>query len=133
MREAILKEYFVGNGTADDLKAEFEGSMISRGDITEHRIEDMNVEFEVTTEHLIRLCDDILRGHVDPEILKHIGFCLIASDHFSWDIDTVSGERVDETVHNWSAPEINYPLNKENVHLFRTRLESGGNPFDDSG
>jgi hypothetical protein len=128
MRGAILRDYFIGNCTAEDLKSELKGSMISRRDITEHHIEDMDVDFEVTPEHLIKLCDDILEGHLDPIDLQSIGFCIIASDHFTWDEDTTNGDRVAEAVHDWSTPEINYSLNRENVQLFKERLGSGGNP-----
>lgn len=132
MREAILRDYFVGKCTVEDVKSDLKGSMISRRDVTEHPIEDMDVDFIVTAEHLIQLCEDMLKGYLDPEDLKSIGFCIIAADHFMWDVDTISVDRVAEAIHDWSTAEINYALNRGNVKLFRERLIRGGNPFSNT-
>ena len=89
----------------------------------------MTGEFEVRSEHLVRLCDDVLAGAIEPWKLEPIGFCLVASDTFWWDGDTADGERVAEAAYDWSSPEINYPLTAHTVAKFRLRLLTGESTF----
>jgi len=79
----------------------------------------------VLPEHLVRVCDTVIRGDIRPATLKAIGFFLLASDHFAWDGDTQQGGLVAETVYDWAGPEVNYPLTLENVVRFRERLLTG--------
>ena len=48
-------------------------------------IEDMDQEFTVTAAMLVRLCDVVLEGELEPDALHSIGFALMASDAFCWD------------------------------------------------
>lgn len=91
---------------------------------------DTNVDFSVTTTHLIKLCDAVLAGDIPPEQLEWIGFGLIASDHFNWDTDSVDGERVADTCYDWSSPSTNYILTIKTVGKFRHRLATGENTFN---
>jgi hypothetical protein len=129
MREEILKQFFTGDLSAKILAEDLMGSMITKGDMTKHPIEDMDEGFQVWPEHLIRLCDAVLRREIEPKYLQSVGFCLVASDHFEFDTDTPEGDLVGETAYDWSAPEINYPLTVANVEKFRQRLVSGEDPF----
>ena len=131
MHEAILRDYFEGRVSESDLKADLDGAVVqlSEGVFT-YKIVDMDSEFLVTPEHLTNLCDAILSGSLEAECLRVIGFCLIASDTFIWDSDTESGSRINETVHDWASPEINYPLTIETVRKFRERLLTGTDTLD---
>lgn len=123
MRENLLRDYFTGTASAAELSRDLERSLVqTSATVTRHPIVDMVGEFEVRPEHLVRLCDAVLAGHIEPWKLEPIGFCLIASDTFWWDGDTPDGERVAAAAYDWSSPEINYPLTPGTVAKFRHRL-----------
>jgi hypothetical protein len=67
---------------------------------------------------LVSLCDSVLSGEFPPQGLSTVGFTLVASDKFVWDAEDV----VDGVIHDWSCPEINYPLTLDNVHRFKNWL-----------
>jgi hypothetical protein len=125
MHEEKLKQYFLGNDDITQLAEDLKGSATLVGQSMHHHIVDMEADFEVTPKHLVALCTDVLAGALDPYTLRQVAFCLIASDHFLWDTDTEEGNLVGETLLDWSAPEVNYPLTLENVAKFRVRLETG--------
>ena len=129
MREEILKQFFIGEVGPQVLAADLVDSMIAKEDITKHPIEDMKESFQLRPEHLIRLCDAVLNGEIKPQHLQSVGFCIVASDNFEYDTDTTEGNLVGETLLDWSAPIINYPLTKRNVERFRQRLVTGEDPF----
>ena len=89
----------------------------------------MDEDFEVRAEHLIRLCDAVIDGTVEPWKLAAVGFCLLASDRFHWDGDAPDGERVADAASDWSAPEINYHLSAATAVKFRHRLATGEDTF----
>ncbi len=125
MREAILRDLFLGLCSVQQLRDDLEGSVERSADTSQYDIEDMDTDFEVKPEHLIALCDAVLSGELPPESLQAVGFCLISSDHFGWDSDTEPGSRVAATVHDWSSPETRDPLTMENIRKFRERLSPG--------
>ena len=129
MREEILKQFFTEEVDAQVLADDLVGSMVTKGDITKHPIKDMAESFQLGPEHLIRLCDAVLRDEIKPQYLQSIGFCIVASDNFEYDTETTEGNLVGETVLDWSAPIINYPLTKRNVEKFRQKLVTGEDPF----
>jgi hypothetical protein len=129
MREEILKEFFAGKLDAKVQASDLQGSMVTSGSMTKHPIENMSESFQVWPEHLTLVCDAVLRGDIKPKYLQAIGFCILASDNFEYDTDTPEGDLVGETISDWSAPRINYPLRQANVQKFRERLVTGQDPF----
>lgn len=126
MRESVLHDFFVGNVDDDVLNNDLSGSsQRTTANKVDVQIEDEEGEFEVLPEHLVRVCDAALLGRLDVDNLATIGFCLAASDYFTWDTDSEGGRRVAETVFDWSAPEINFALTLENIDKFKTRLLTG--------
>jgi hypothetical protein len=128
MHESVLKDYFCGNATVAALQDDLVGSVVvekSEKRISSQRIVDMSTDFELQPQHLVISCDSVLAGELEPVALETIGFCLIASDHFVWDGDIPPGDIVAETLHDWSAPEINYPLTLDTVQKFKERLLTG--------
>ena len=125
MREIVLRQFFEGNASDDELARDVAGSLKRHGNGVTVHIERMDGEFHVQTPHLIRVCDAVLSGGLDPNDLVAIGFALQASDAFTWDGSSEDGERVAETAADWSAPEINFPLTIENVRGWRSYLTSG--------
>jgi len=120
MHEETLRDFFIGTATAHELVDDLEGSLVHRGDVTDHLIVDMSDDFHV--HHLLRVCDAILAGQIDSAHLQTIGFCLQASDSFFWDSDEPGGDRVSEVTADWSAPQINYALTPDNVRKWRHYL-----------
>lgn len=129
MKETVLRDFFILAASAENLAIDLKGAFLRRGIEIVHPIEGMSQHFVVKSSHLIRLCDAVLDGDLDSQVLEAVGFCLIASDYFQWDGDDADGSRVAEVVGDWSSPEINCPLNWENVEKWRSFLRTGASPF----
>jgi hypothetical protein len=126
MKEKTLKDFFEGYITAYDLADDLSDIKDRKNfDIADYYVRDLKEEYEITSECLIKICDAVLNGTIVPNLLEAIGFCLIASDYFSWDGDTPDGFKVSEITSWWSAPKINYQLNEESVKKFKQFLETG--------
>src|SRR5438270_2046450 len=116
MHEATLRDFLTGVVTTDILRGDLVGTVEKLGGkMHRHHIVSLEGEFEVTSSQLLRLCDAVLSGDLDPAELETVGFCMIASDYFHWDSETLDGARVAETRHDLASPEINYPLTLETV------------------
>ena len=121
MREHVLRDFFEDKATIAELARDVAGSISRKSPkISIVSIEDMDGEFTVTAPMLVRLCDVVLGGELEPEALHSIGFALMASDAFCWDADEDSV--LAEVIADWSCPEINYSLTIENVQRFRKWL-----------
>jgi len=130
MREEVLRKFFLGQITASRLAQDLRGSLVDSGStLTHHPIVDMNLDFDVRPEHLIKVCDAVLSGTIEAKYLAAIGFCLAASDHFNWETDEDAGELVADVANDWSAYMVNYPLTISNVRKWRHLLETGENTF----
>jgi len=121
MREEVLKRYFEARASVEELESDLAGSREKVSEI-EYRLHivDMDSDFEVKRDHLLKLCDAVLHGELEAESLRIIGDALMMSDHFTWDGDRE--EVISEVTFCWSAPEINYPLTNESVAMFRRWL-----------
>jgi hypothetical protein len=120
MREQVLRDFFEGRSSAEGLERDIAGSIKQSGPkTTVISIEDMDTDFNVTSDMAVRLCDAVLCGELRPEALHTIGFALAASDRFQWDGDD---EILANVIADWSCPEVNYPLTFENVQRFRAWL-----------
>ena len=130
MHEEILRKFFNGETDSTELANDLFGALVQASpQITNHPIADMDTNFTVKSEHLIKVCEGVRGGSINPESLEAIGFCLVASDNFEWDVDTPEGSLVAETLFDWSEPRINYALTLENVEKFRIRLVTGKDTF----
>ena len=87
-QERVLRDFFEDKATADELARDVAGSLSQKSQTTSVvSIADMDEEFAVTAAMLVRLCDVVLQGKLDPDALHAIGFALMASDGFFWDAD----------------------------------------------
>ena len=110
---------------AIDLAEDLRGSVTHlNAIISKVAIEDMHVPFLVNRQHLIMLYDAYLSTSLTADGLNTIAFALMASDHFEWDDDTLG-----EVLSDWSAPEINFPLNLETIKMHRTWLTGEAEPL----
>lgn len=130
MHEQILRGFFEGVLRPGELEKDLAGSMRERKGVTEHRIVDMDTEFQLRPEHLVHLCEAVISGTLSPDHLRTIGFCLLASDTFIWDTSNPGGERISDVACDWSAPEINYPLTVENTRKWLHYLLTGEKRFN---
>ena len=129
MHEQTLRDFMTGDATAAELRRDLANAIVQRGhDSYEHPIVPMVDPFDLTPQHLVRLCDAILAGDLPAASLEPIGFCLIASDRFDWQ-DGPAGETLAKTLNDWATPQINYPLNESTVAKFRQRLLTGEDTF----
>jgi hypothetical protein len=121
MREDVLRKFFEGTCTAEELANDVENAIEQTGPKNfVVPIEDMEKEFTVTADMAVELCDAVLENRLPPGALEAIGFALMASDRFTWDGD--SDEVLASVIADWAAPGINYPLSRENVRNFRAWL-----------
>ncbi|MEY2547336.1 MAG: hypothetical protein QOG48_2453 [Verrucomicrobiota bacterium] len=125
MHELGLRNFFDGGADANELREDLVDSIESTEGVRRYRIVDMAEPFQITTTHLIQLCDAVLANSIMAADLQAIGFCIVASDKFEWAYNTPEGDIIAETVHDWSSPETNYPLTETTVRLFRERFVTG--------
>ncbi len=131
MNAAVLRSFFDNTATIADLVDDLDGTRERLGaNSSRHNMHDLHEDFSVTTTHLVKLCDAVLAGRLSPDQLEVIAFGMIASDHFDWDAATPDGERVADTLYDWSAPQVNYSLTTDTVTKFRQRLMTGENTFN---
>lgn len=131
MKESILRDFLEGTAPVEELEADTTGAFEQQSrDARRLIVETMADQFAVGTDHVVKLCNAVLDGNLNPSNLEVIGFALIASDQFEWNTDTDDGERVGEVLFDWSAPEINHDLTVENVRCWKRYLETGKPAFE---
>ncbi|HEV1995622.1 MAG TPA: hypothetical protein VGR03_14925 [Candidatus Acidoferrum sp.] len=119
MRETVLRDFLLGRVTATALARDILGSTKRVEPIKFLvEIEDMDEEFWISREMLVSLCEAVLSAELPPQELSTIGFALVASGKFAWDAEDLCGH----VIHDWSCPEVNYPLTIENVQRFKNWL-----------
>ena len=131
MKEAVLKEFFMGRASATELADDLEGSKKRTGqDVFSISVEDIKEEFHIEPPHLISVCDAFLKEKINEENIEVIGFALMASDTFTWDNKTEEGNRIEETANCWASPRINYTINKTTMKKFALLLKTGEDLFE---
>jgi hypothetical protein len=115
MKEIVLRYFFEGHATADELALDLVGTRDGSEppgfrSSANYAVLPMAAEFTVQPPHLLRLVDAALAGQLTPDDLGTICFVLEFSDRFGWDGDTPDGERVSDAVFWLGMPEVNYPL-----------------------
>ena len=127
MHESILRDFFLGKVDGNALSKDIEESVAAMSppgapySKTSDGIVKMDSEFDLSRAHLLIACDAFLSGGLSAIDLEYIAFALIASDNFTWDGD--EDNTLAEIINDWAAPEINYPLNVENIQQCKRWLE----------
>lgn len=132
MREVVLRFFFQGHATAEELARDVAGSVSREGPaggpvVSRHHVEAMAADFELRPEHVVMLVDAVDSGELSLTDLDAICFCLEASDRFGWNGDTPEGERVADSLFWLGTPEINYPLTPSVLAKVRRYLLTGEN------
>lgn len=128
MKESVLKNYFEKKISATTLNLDVNDSQVKTGFDTScldvEIIESME-EFEINSKHLIQLAEDTVSNRISPRNLATIAFALEGSDFFTWNDNTIDGQKVGRAIFEWDNEEINYPINKQNLTLWIEYLRSG--------
>ena len=84
MTEHTLLHYFNGKASAEMLREDIFGSIFNIRDASLFNNNNYESDFKfcVTTEHLIKLCKDIIANRIPAENLRTIVFFLYSSNHF---------------------------------------------------
>ena len=127
MTEQILKDYFNGKTSAEKIGKDLPGTVSGTRESAHHDITDVGSDsgFVVTTKHLLKLCNDVLSHKITLEGLSVIAFTLEASDHFTWDTNTIDGKIVGSAIPNWTPSIKNEPVTMEYVRYCVYFLETG--------
>lgn len=75
----------------------------------------------VTRQNLIQLCDRFLNNEISKGEIKSFASTLMFSDELDWDDND---EVLSDTIFEWDNEEINFPINKVNMLLWKNRLEN---------
>lgn len=128
MKEQTLLEYFKNQVTIDELAEDLKGAQQKTGyDTTAVYISPIDFEgsYFVTKDALIDICDQVLNGKLQLLDLNTIAFALITSDYFSFDNPRGSEEVIENVIHDWDNPEMEFPLTIANVALWKEYLQTG--------
>jgi hypothetical protein len=77
----------------------------------------MNIE----RKELIELCDKFLKNEIDKTELEFFASNAIMSDEIDWE---ENDKIISETIFEWDNEIINFPINAENIKLWKKRLET---------
>ena len=127
MKERKLKEYLENSITVEEFMLDLENSQNKTGyDSTSVYIEQIeNGEFKITKNNLIKICDDFLKGKLQPIDVNTIAFAFNFSDYFTWSYDDPDGKIISEIIFDWDNPEIGFDLTTENFERWKDYLETG--------
>ena len=86
----------------------------------------MNTETKISRTDLIAKCDQYLNGQLEKSDLENYASDLIGKDFFDWDDEVIS-----DIIFQWDSQEINFPINKKNIELWKHQLETEENLLAD--
>ena len=65
-------------------------------------------------------------GEIGEKDFENYAWNLITEEHFAWEDDVV-----DDIIYQWDSPEINFPITKRNIRLWKHPLETDENLLAD--
>jgi len=77
-----------------------------------------SLRMKITRKDLIQLCDRFLRDEIGKSEIEIFSWTLISSDDEEWRKDEI----VSETIFEWDNEEMDFPINKVNMQLWKDRL-----------
>ena len=75
---------------------------------------------QVTRQDLVQMCDKFLQDEIGKKEVEDFAWDIITSDEYQCD-----DEVIDDTLFEWDNEEINVPINKVNMQLWKQRLLTG--------
>ncbi len=79
----------------------------------------MNQEIKISRSDLIAKCNQYLNGEIKEKDFENYAWNLITKEHIDWDDDVIS-----DIIYQWDSPEINFPITKQNIRLWKHQLET---------
>ena len=79
----------------------------------------MKQETKISRSDLIAKCDQYLNREIQEKDFEDYACNLITEEHFDWDDDVIS-----DIIYQWDSPELNFPINKKNIQLYKHLLET---------
>ncbi|PSR55817.1 hypothetical protein AHMF7605_21105 [Adhaeribacter arboris] len=73
----------------------------------------------VTRQDLIQICDQFLNDEISKEQIENYAWTIITSE------GELTDEIIDETLIDWDNENMNFPINKANMQLWKKRLTTG--------
>ncbi len=70
---------------------------------------------------LVELCDQFLDGKIDKSKIEKFAWDAITSDEIDWNGDEI----ISSTLFQWDNEEIEFPINRVNISLWKNRLLTG--------
>lgn len=129
---AILRAFFDGELSGASLGEELQKSAVLESSHEDSAaVNDPGELFVVTAANLIALCNSALKGEIHPSQLETVASILISSEKFIWNLGNTSKDPVNEVIHWWDTPDINYPLTEDTVRRFRRYLRTGEKTLDE--
>ena len=130
MKEQVLLDFLQDKIPVGVLAADLEGSQKRASfDVTSVYIDHLEEEtdFEINRQHLIKLCDEAIKGNLTFEDLNTIAFAIFTTER----INRSENDKVMEDVlFAWDNPEIGFPLTLDNMKKWKILLETGVDTFD---
>lgn len=122
MQEETLQQFFLEEIDAQDLQ-DIVSDELERSEDDEptyhYQFRDMDSVHYLEPDDLIRLCDAVIEGILDPRGLTVIAETLTQSEKFEWEDDLVS-----DVCLFWLEPDPQFPLEKkESLDCFRRWLK----------
>ena len=86
----------------------------------------LDKEIKISRSDLIAKCDQYLNGEIVEKDFENYAWKLITKDYFDWDDEVIS-----EIIYQWDSPELNFPITKKNIKLWKHQLETEENLLAD--
>ena len=122
--------FFEGALSPTQLRIYLEEAVITPESIEKDRYESEE-KYEIAPKHLVMLCNAVLKGEIDSNILIYVGSSLLSSDYFSFDPKTEEGRRISDIIIEWANLKEYERINSEAVVKYRNRLLTGNAEFSD--
>ncbi|GGE01885.1 immunity protein Imm33 domain-containing protein [Planktosalinus lacus] len=86
----------------------------------------MKQKIKISRTDLIAKCDQYLNGEIGEKDFENYAWNLISEDFFDWDDEIISA-----IIFQWDSPEMNFPITKKNIQLWKHQLETDENLLED--
>jgi hypothetical protein len=121
MTESALKNFFDENISLEELRNDLKGTIKQSGNnVLSYSVDTLSGTYKIRETHILKLCEAAINENLDSIELDVLSFALIGSDFFEWD-----SERISETLADWNNQDINYPITKKNLELWKQFLLTG--------
>jgi len=91
---------------------------------------ELSEDFEITANHLIKLCNEVLEKRFSLNDISVIANWLMFSNYFHWECSTDVGKIISDAIFSWDNPDISYELTIDNVKLWKESLLMGENKLE---